>query len=105
MTEMAWNTLIRKNLHCRPYQGIDHAQASDQSARESRVMHCFGLSNIWTRSLACLMKTQPLKGLGGGIRGIASLYLSEVPFVIYVCISGRLAPRIALKSQRARASL
>ena len=35
----------------------------------------------------------------------ASLYLSVVPFVIYVCIPGRLKARIALRSQRARSSL
>jgi sulfopyruvate decarboxylase TPP-binding subunit len=51
------------------------------------------------------MKTQPLKGLGGIIKAIVSLYLiSGVPFVIYVCISGRLDARIALRSQRVRAS-
>jgi ABC-type cobalamin transport system permease subunit len=36
------------------------------------------------------MKTQPLKGFGGVIRATASLYLSVVPFVIYVCVYGRL---------------
>jgi hypothetical protein len=51
------------------------------------------------------IKTQPLKGLGGIISTIASLYLSAVPFVLYVCLSWRLDARIAFKSQRARASL
>jgi len=35
---------------------------------------------------------------------MASFYLTVVPFVLCVCISERLDARIALRSQRARAS-
>jgi hypothetical protein len=47
---------------------------------------------------AVVMKTQPLKGSGGSSRAIASFYISVVLFVTYVCISGRLDARIALRS-------
>jgi hypothetical protein len=50
------------------------------------------------------LNAQPLKGLSGIISAMASLYLSVVPSVIYVCVYGRLNVRIALRYQRARAS-
>jgi hypothetical protein len=50
------------------------------------------------------MKPRPVKGLGRGIRAIAPLYLSVVPFATYLCKFKRLGAHIALRCQRARAS-
>jgi hypothetical protein len=43
MNKMTGNPLIRESRdyrHCGLPQATDHAQATDQSAQEPRVMHC-----------------------------------------------------------------
>ena len=53
MTEMTGNPLIRESRdyrHSGLSQATDHAQASDQSAQEPSVIHCFELGHLWIRS-------------------------------------------------------
>ena len=53
MNKLTGNPLIRESRdyrHCGLPQATDHAQATDQSAQEPRVIHCFELVHLWIRS-------------------------------------------------------
>jgi hypothetical protein len=61
MTEMAGNSLLNEipySCHRRSSHGIEHAQAPDQRACKSRVIHNFGLDHIFNRCWPALHANQ-----------------------------------------------